>query len=142
PLGGGDAVVVETDGGEAVLDRAVAGDVHEVGAVAQRAELVGGGEAGARVGGLVADGAVVLGGVAHRLVDGEPEVGRVDDQVVRARGDAGRLHLLGQELGDRGELGLDVREVLPALARGGGEDVHGFEAACRPIDGRGGDGRR
>ena len=145
PLGGGDAVVVEADGGEAVVDRAVAGDVHEVGAVAQRAELVGGGEAGARVGGLVADGAVVLGGVADRLVDGEPEVGRVDDQVVRARDDAGRLDLLGEELGDGGELGVEVPavagEVLPAPARGRGEGVHGLEAACGAVDGGRGEGR-
>ena len=141
-----DAVVVEADGGQAVGDRAVAGDVHQVRAVAQRAELVGRGEAGARVGGLVADGAVVLGGVPDGLVDGEPEVGRVDDQVVRARDHARRLDLLGEQLGNRGELGLEVPavagEVLPAAARGGGERIHGLEAAGGPVDGGRGDGGR
>ena len=105
PAGGGHAVVVEADGGQPVRLGPVAGDVHQRRAVAQRAELVGGGEAGAGVGGLVADGPVVLGGVPDRLVDGQPQVGRVDDQVVAAGGDAGRRRLLGQQLGQRGQLG-------------------------------------
>ena len=43
-----------------------------------------GGERRARVGGLVAERPVELGGVADGLVDGQPQVGRVDHQVVAA----------------------------------------------------------
>ena len=49
------------------------------------------------VGGLVAEGPVELGGVPHRLVDGEPQVGGVDDEVVGARLHRRRRHLLGQQ---------------------------------------------
>ena len=54
------------------------------GAVLQRAELVEGRERRAGVVGLVAERPVELGGVPDRLVDGQPEVGRVDHQVVAA----------------------------------------------------------
>ena len=70
----GDALVVVADGGQAVLDGAVAGDVHDRRAVLQRAELVDGGERRAGVVGLVAERPVELGGVADRLVDGQPQV--------------------------------------------------------------------
>ena len=74
--------LVDAHRGQAVLHRAVAGDVHDGGAVGERAELVEGGEGGPGVGRLVADGPVELGGVPDRLVDGEPEIRRVDDEVV------------------------------------------------------------
>ena len=61
------------------------GDVHDRGAVLQGAELVVGREGRAGVVGLVAQRAVELGGVADRLVDGEPQVGRVDHEVVACR---------------------------------------------------------
>ena len=77
--------VVETDGGQAEFDGPVGGHVHHRRAVAHRAELVRGGERGARIGGLVADRPVVFGGVADGFVDGQPQVGRVDHQVGRAR---------------------------------------------------------
>ena len=58
----------------------------------------------------------------------------------------GRLDLLGEQLGDGGELGVEVPavagEVLPAPARGRGEGVHGLEAACGAVDGGRGDGGR
>src|SRR6202020_1304431 len=63
----------------------IAADVHDGGAVVEGAELVEGGERGPGVGGLVADGAVELGGVPDGLVNGEPEVRRADHQVVRPR---------------------------------------------------------
>ena len=85
PLLAGDALVVVADRGQAVLDGPVAGDVHHRRAVLQGAELVEGGERGAGVVGLVAERPVQLGGVPDRLVDGQPQVGRVDDQVVAAR---------------------------------------------------------
>ena len=77
-----DALVVVADGGQAVRDRAVAGHVHDLRAVAERAELVEGGERGPGVGRLVAHRPVELGGVADRLVDREPEVRGIDDEVV------------------------------------------------------------
>ncbi len=124
----------------------VAGDVHQRRAVAQRAELVRGGEAGAGVGGLVADGPVVLGGVPDRLVDGQPQVGRVDHQVVAAGGDAGRLRLLGQQLGQLASSALEVPavagQVLPAAAGRRGQRVHRLEPAGGPVDRGGGQRRR
>jgi hypothetical protein len=66
------ALVVIADRGQAVRDRPVAGDVHHVRPVLERPQLVERGEAGARVGGLVAEGTVELGRVADGLVDGEP----------------------------------------------------------------------
>ena len=125
------ALVVVADRGQAVLDGAVAGDVHDVGAVLQRVELVVGRERRAGVVGLVAERAVELGGVADRLVDGQPEVRRVDDQVVAAGLDGRGLELLGQQLGHLVELGVPVvevgGEVLPAAADGEGDAPHRVE---------------
>ncbi len=84
-----DPLVVDGHGGQAVLHRAVTGHVHDRGAVGERADLVEGGERGAGVGRLVSDGAVELGGVSDRLVNGEPEVGGIDHQVVATRLDRG-----------------------------------------------------
>src|SRR5690606_2644983 len=96
------------DGGQAERFGAVTGDLHDRGAVAQRAELVRGGEGGARVGGFVADGAVVLGGVTDGFVDGQPQIGRVDDEVGRSGDNGGGLHLLGEPAGDAGEFVVPV----------------------------------
>src|ERR1019366_908442 len=95
----GYAFVVVTDGGQAVLGGAVAGDVHDARPVLQAAELVHGGERGASVRGLVPQGPVELGGMPDRLVDGEPEVGRVDHQVVTPRLDRGGAELGRQQVG-------------------------------------------
>src|SRR6478735_10618852 len=65
----GDPVVVESDGGQPVRHHPVAGDVHPGRPVGQPAQLVGRGERGSGIGGLVSDGPVVLGGVTDRLVD-------------------------------------------------------------------------
>ena len=81
----------------------------------RRAELVDGGERRPGVGRLVAERPVELGGVPDRLVDGQPQVGRVDDQVVAAGLDRRRLRLLAQQLGDLGQLGAPV----PAGRRSG-----------------------
>ena len=83
--------------GQAEFVGAVGGHVHHRRAVAHRAELVRRGERRARVGRLVADRAVVFGGVADRFVDRQPEVRRVDDEVGRSRRHARRLGLLGQQ---------------------------------------------
>ena len=135
------ALVVVPDRGQAVLDGAVAGDVHDVGAVLQRVELVVGRERRAGVVGLVAERPVELGGVADRLVDGQPEVRRVDDQVVAAGLDGRRLELLGQQLGHLVELGVPVveagGEVLPPPADGEGDAPHrveGVRAGAHRLD--------
>ena len=95
--------------------------------VAQRAELVEGGERRPGVGGLVAQGAVELGGVAHRLVDGEPQVGGVDDEVIGAGLDRRGRHLLGQEPGDRARARRPspsrCRRCTPSPGRPGGARV-------------------
>ena len=75
---------------------AVAGHVHDWRAVLQRPELVEGGERRAGVVGLVAQRPVELGGVPDRLVDGEPQVRRVDDQVVAPGLDRRGAQLLGR----------------------------------------------
>ena len=67
-----------------------------------------------------------------RLVDGEPQVGRVDHQVVAARLDRGGLELLRQQLGQLGQLGLEVParpgQVLPAPAGRRRQRAHVVEA--------------
>ena len=135
---GCDPLVVQADRGQAVLDRSVPGDVHDRGAVLQGAELVEGGERRPRVRRLVAEGPVQLGGVADGLVDGEPQVGRVDHQVVVAGLDRGGGHLLGQQLGERGQLGVPVPpgagQVLPAPSGRRGEGAHGLERAGVGVD--------
>ena len=97
----------------------------------RRAELVEGGEGRARVGGLVAERPVELGGVPDRLVDRQPQVGRVDHQVVAAGLDGRRLELGGEQLGQLGQLGGEVparsRQVLPAPAGGRRERAHVVE---------------
>ena len=113
PLLAGDALVVPADRGQPVLGGAVAGDVHQRRAVLQAAELVDGGERRAGVGRLVAQRPVELGGVPDRLVDGEEQVGGVDDEVVAAGLDRRRLRLLAQQLGDLGELAAPVPVAVP-----------------------------
>ena len=84
PLLLGDAVVVVPDRRQTVLDDSVASDVEELGAVLQAAELVDGRERRAGVVGLVSEGAVELGRVPDALVDRQPEIGRIDDEIVGA----------------------------------------------------------
>ena len=78
----GHALVVVTDAGQAEFDGAVGGHVHHRRAVAHGAELVGGGERRSGVGGLVADRAVVFGCVTDGFVNGQPQVRRVDHQIL------------------------------------------------------------
>ncbi len=104
----GDALVVVADGREAVHRGAVTDDVHDRRPVPQAAELVEGGEGRARVGGLVAERPVELGGVPDRLVDRQPQVGRVDHQVVAVGLDRRGPELGGEQLGQLGELGGEV----------------------------------
>src|SRR5215207_1065855 len=102
--------------------------VHHWAAVVQGAELVEGGEGGSSVGGLIAKGAVELGGVTDRFMDGEEKVARVDDDVVAARLDRGRGDVLGEMLGELGDLGVEVvagaGEVFPAPSDGRSERSH------------------
>jgi hypothetical protein len=95
-------------------------------------------EGGAGVGGLVAERAVQFGGVADGLVDGQPQVGRVDDEVVQARLDAGRTHLLGEQLRQLLQLALPVPagagEVLPAASDRRCDRPHRVELAARLVD--------
>lgn len=134
-----DALVVVPDGREPVLGGPVARHVHDGGAVRQLAQLVEGGERGSRVRRLVPQSAVELGGVADRLVDGEPEIGRVDDQVVRPGLDARRTHLLGQQPGNPLQLGVPVpagaRQVLPAAPDRRSDGPHRVELAGGPVHG-------
>lgn len=90
------------------------------------------------VGGLVAERAVQFGRVADGLVDRQPQVGRVDDEVVQARLDARRPHLLREQLGDPRQLLVPVpagtRQVLPTPAHGRRDGPHGVELTARLVD--------
>src|SRR6202012_3409008 len=66
------ALFVVANRAEAVFDLAVAGDVQQVAAVFERAELVKGGEARPGVGSFVAESAVEFGGMTDRFVDRQP----------------------------------------------------------------------
>ena len=115
-----DALVVVADGREAVLDLAIAGHVHHRRSELQRVQLVERRERRAGVVRLVAEHAIELGRVADRLVDRQPQVRRIDHEVVAARLDRRRRHLLLEQrrnlVGVLREV-VDVREVFPAAAR-------------------------
>ena len=114
----------QRDARQAVLDGAVAGDVHDRRAVLQSSELVGSGERHAGVVRLVPERTVELGGVPDRLVNRQPEVAGVDHQVVPTRLNAGRLELLDQPCRQLGQLAGPVvpgsGEELPAPGRRAG----------------------
>ena len=139
----GHPLVVDGHGGQPVRRGAVPGDVHDLGPVAQRSQLVEGGEGRSGVGRLVAHGPVQLGGVPDGLVDGQPQVGGVDHQVVGAGRHRGGADLLGQQLGDLRQFGVPVParplQVLPPPAHRGCHRPHRLEAAVG-IDGEGLDG--
>ena len=85
--------------------------------------------------------------MADRLVDGEPQVGRVDHEVVAARLDRRREGLLAQVVGQRGELRVPVPgacaphgdgragEVLPAPTGRRRRRGHRLEGARDRVDG-------
>ena len=132
-----DALVVVADGREAVLDLAIAGHVHHRRAELQRVELVERRERRARVVRLIAEHAIELSRVTDRLVDRQPQVRRIDDDVVAARRDRGRRHLLLEQrrnfVGVLREV-VDVREVLPALPGWRRRAPHRLERACGFVD--------
>ena len=121
PLVGRHAFVVPLDAGERAFLRAIGLDVHEVRTVAELADhlLRRRDEAGAGVVGFLADGAIELGGMADRLVNREPEVRRIENQIVLAGLDASGLDLLGRERGPASGVARHVErlDVLPALRR-------------------------
>src|SRR5674476_1475693 len=98
----------------AVTGDRVAGDGHDVTAVAQAAERVDGRERGAGVRGLVAERPVQLGRVGHGLVDRQPQVRGFDHEVVPPCLDRRRRDLLGEPGRELRYLGVEV----PALAKG------------------------
>jgi hypothetical protein len=121
PLIGRHPLIVPGHARERAFLRAVGLHVHELRAVAQLADrLVGrGDEARARVVGLLANRAVQLCRVADRFVNGQPEVCRVEDEVVLTGLDALRREPLGRDR--RPALGVarnvERLDVLPALSR-------------------------
>ena len=69
-----------------------------------------------------------------RLVDHQPQIGRVNDQVVVARLDRGCGQLLGQQIRQPGQLGIEVPagagQVLETPAGRRGQRAHGLEPAA------------
>ena len=116
---GGHALVVEGEGAEAERRGRVGGDVHVLGAVAERAEILGLEEARAGVGGLGAVDAVELGRVADRLVHLELHLLGVDHDRGHARRalvrPEERCRLLGDPRGVPDQ--VERLDVLPAGLR-------------------------
>ncbi len=77
--------------------------------------------------------------MTDRFVDGQPQVGRVDHQVVAAGDDRGGADLVGQQPRYGVELGLPVPavplEVLPTASRRWRHAPHGLEVPVR-VDGQ------
>ena len=139
PLLGGYPLGVVTDCGQTMFDGPVGGDVHHRRAVAHPVELVRGGERGSSVGGFVPDRPVVLGGVADRLMNCQPKIGRVDHQVGGSGDHTGRLGLLRQQGGQLGQFRTPVPHLitghrLPPAPGRRGQGAHRLEAAGGGID--------
>ena len=121
-----------------MLEHPVARNIHDRAAVAQGAELIGRCEASAGVRRLVAEGAVELGRVSDRLMDGEPQVGRIDHQVVGPSLDARRLHVFGQQPGQLIDLTIEIParadQELPTASNRWGQRAHGEERSGCLVD--------
>ena len=109
-----DSLVVKADSGKTVLDSAVTGDVHDIGAVAKGAQLVESCKRRTGIRRLIAHRPVSSVAcpidswiVSHRF-EGSM------DEVVGAWDHSGGPQLLGKVLGDAGEL---LRVPVPALAK-------------------------
>ncbi len=120
---GAHAVVVVADGGEPALLAAVGDDVHQLAAVLELAELVRRAESRAGEIRLPAERAIEFRGMADRFVDGQPEIGRVEDEIVVVGRDrlrlqffAGLLRRLGRFAGE-----IVAEDVVVAAAARGGE---------------------
>ncbi len=79
-----------------MLHRAIARHVHDRRAIDERAQLIERGEGRAGVCRLVSHGAVELGRMPDRLVNGQPQIGGIDHEVVCARVDRRGAQLLGE----------------------------------------------
>ena len=122
-----------------MIDNAVAGHVHHRAAVVQRAELVEGGERGARVRGLVAERPIQLGGMPDGLVDGQEQIARVDDQVVVPGQHRWCGDLFGEQFRHLGGLRVEVPagpgQILPAAPGRRSGAAHGGESMITDTDG-------
>ena len=90
PLVGRHALVVPRHARQRAFLRAIGLHVHERRPVLELADQLLGRRDEARAGvvGLLADRAIELGGMADRLVNRQPQVRRLEDQIVLARLDA------------------------------------------------------
>ena len=82
-----DAVIVVADRRRAAGMRAIGGDVHQLRAVFQLAEILERDEARAGVVGFVADDAIELGRVRDDLVDGQRRMRRHQHQILQPAAD-------------------------------------------------------
>ena len=139
PLLRRDRLVVPSDRRQPMGRGPVRTDVHQGTAVPQVAEQIGRGERRAGIVRFVPEGPVLLSRMSYRLVDRQPEVGGIDDQVVPSGFDARSSRLLHQALGQCRQFvgpGPVPRHVLPptSCGRGGGRHVIetvGGEYDCR-----------
>ena len=109
---GGDAFVVVAEAAHGAGNAGVGVEVHDVGAIAQAVELVGGEEGGAGEAALGAEDAVELGGVAAGFVDLEGELAAFEDE--------------GGDFGGAG-VGGDEGDGLFGDATGVSREVHGLD---------------
>jgi len=129
------AVVVPGHRGEAAVGAAVGEQVHDPAPVLQLVEPVGCAEGGAREIRLVAERPVQLRGMAHGLVDGEPEIAGRDDEIAGARLHRRSRHLLPRLLHGQRRLsgGVPAREMLPSCGAGRAHAVARGESARFPV---------
>ena len=119
------AFVVPAAGGERADLRAIAANVHELGAVLERAEhfLRRRDEARAGVVRLVAHRAIELRRMRDRLVDREPEVRRMQHEIVAADVDRLRRELLHRFFGPLRRVLDEVRVAHVLVAESARRDV-------------------
>src|SRR3954463_5566015 len=121
-----------------MLDCPVAGDVHQWRPVLEIVELVRGRKRHPRIVRFVAECAVEFCRMPNGLVNGQPQVRRVDDQVITSRLDGWSVELLDQPPRQLSELAVPVPTgaslVLPASPCRRCDGSHGFEGTGSRVD--------
>ncbi len=121
--GGADAVVVVTDGGKAPLLAPVRHDIHQAAAVLELAELVRRAKSCPGKVRLPPERAIQLRRMPHRFVDGEPEIGRIEHQVISVGNDRLCLQLFPRLFGGLRRFAdkIVTLDVIVTAAPGRGE---------------------
>src|SRR5262249_19416988 len=132
------AVVIESDGRQSTGLRSIRHDRHHRTAELERAELLRRQEGRSGEIGLPAESTVELGGMTDRFVDRQPEIGRIEHEIVFARRDRLCPKLLLDLLSGQGGFGYEVMpfDILPAFAARRRKACAAGEPSGLPINGR------